>query len=82
MDRNAEVAIVGDRGLAGVDAYPHARLGIVWPSVLCQRPLGCGGCKYCILRPRERGEKGVSLRVDFMSSLVDNGRPKDTEVLL
>jgi hypothetical protein len=81
MDSNAEVAIVGDRGLTGVDAYPHARLGMVWPVVLSQCPLGCGSCHHCILRPRESGEQGVSLRVDFMPSLVINGRAKDTEML-
>jgi hypothetical protein len=67
VDVHADVALVGDDRLAGVDADAHAnRAGF-------QGAARVGGGRDCVGGTREGNEEGIALRVDLDSALGSAG---------
>ena len=58
VDVEADVALVGDDGVAGVDADPDADRGL-------RRSLDSLGCRDGVVGPTEGDEERVALRVDL-----------------
>ncbi len=69
VDTYADVALARRRRLAGVDAHAHPKLSAVRPRVFRE----CALCLYRgtdgILRPSERYEESVPLRVDLVATV-------------
>jgi hypothetical protein len=57
VDGQAEVAVGGDRGVAGVDAHPHPDLESAGPVLLEQGALGGGRRQDGVLGTREDDEE-------------------------
>jgi hypothetical protein len=77
MHAEAEVALLGDRGLARVHAHADAQRRTCRPLVSVQRALGCGcGCNG-VLGPLEGDEEGVALGVDLLASVLFEGRSQE-----
>ena len=62
VDAEADEALAGLLGAAGVDAHPDADDGVVRPRLGGQRPLGRHGGVHGIGRFAENDEEGVTLR--------------------
>ena len=73
-DVEAEIALVAERRLAGVDAHPHEHLGIVRPVVRRELALNRRRGGERVPRPREDGEEGVTLAVDLAPARSANAR--------
>ena len=65
-DVEADVALVAERRLAGVQAHAHANLGAARPCVGGERPLALDGRAHRVARARERVEERIALRVDLV----------------
>ena len=75
VDVHADVALVGDDRLTGVDAHPDAdRAG-------GERSLGCSGGGDCPFRGREGDEEGVPLRVDLDAAVARERFPQHPPML-
>ena len=68
-DVEAEVALVADGRLAGVQAHPHPHLGALGPVVCAESALGRNRAGDRLRCARERVEERVALRVDFRAAL-------------
>ena len=64
-DVHADVALVADRRLAGVQAHPHLDLGAARPLVRRERALAGDRGRDRVARTPERVEERVALRVDL-----------------
>jgi hypothetical protein len=81
VDGDAEIPVIRDRGLTGVQAHPHPELAAIGPRMLRQRPLRGGRRDHGVLRPRECDEQRVSLRVDLVPSPLASGSTEHTEMV-
>src|SRR5205823_4559177 len=61
----AEVALLADVRLAGVQPHPHAQLLTAGPFVVAQRALRLDRRRHRVAGARERVEERVALRVDL-----------------
>src|SRR5581483_12118027 len=61
----ADVSVLADTRLAGMQAHPHPYVGASRPAVCCEVTLRVDGGGDSVLRPPEGDEERVSLRIDF-----------------
>ena len=76
-----EVALVADRGLAGVEAHPDLDVNAVRPAVRRKLALGGDRAGHGVPGPLEREEEGVSLRVDLAAARVGQLLAQDPAML-
>jgi len=69
VDRQADVAVLRDRGLTRVDADSDAELLAVRPFVRHECALGSDGSQDRIPGPRERDEERVALGIDLLAAV-------------
>ena len=81
MDVQADVVIVSDLGLAGVDADPHADVDTLGPALGRQRPLRAHRGGDRVARPREGDEERIALGVDLAPVVLGERRPQQALVL-
>jgi hypothetical protein len=74
MDVDSDVALVGYEWLAGVDPHPNANRA-------AEGSLSLVRCYERILRPGERDEEGVALRVDLDPTMPGEGLAQDLPML-
>lgn len=65
VDLDAEVVLVGDDGLTGVQTHPYPHLGAGWPGVFSHSPLGSDGGLDRAIRVLEGDEELVATTVDL-----------------
>ena len=73
----ADIAILGDHGLAGVDPHANADIRRLGPVVPRDAPLGVGRRGDRLARPSEDPERRVALRVDLLAVVASEGGAKD-----
>ncbi len=64
----SDVARTAQSRLAGMNANPDAKLRTVWPTALGKAALARDGGRQRLLRPPERDEERIALRVDLVAS--------------
>jgi hypothetical protein len=69
MHREAVVALLGRRRLAGVDSHPHADVGSLRPVVIGERALRLDGREHRLARAHEGDEERVALRVNHTTAV-------------
>ena len=80
-DVHPEVALVADRGLAGVEAHRTVDVNAVRPAVRRKLALGGDRAGHGVPGPLEREEEGVSLRVDLAAARVGQLLAQDPAML-
>ena len=75
-DVEPEIALIADRGLAGVQTHPHAHRLLLGPRVIGEGALSSDRAGDGVPRPRERVEEGVPLCVDLCAALVAEMLPQ------
>jgi hypothetical protein len=81
VHRQAGIATVDRRGLAGVDADPHLHLAVLGPRVAGQRSLCLDRRKHGFMGTSERVEEGIALRVDLVPAVVRKRLTKESLML-
>src|SRR5262245_45779425 len=81
VDSKADVPFLPDDRLSGMQTHSYAQLGVVWPRVLGERPLGKHGSAQRGVRALEREQKRVALVVDLSAALCFDGPPQNLVVL-
>ena len=78
VDCQPDVADIGQRGTAAVDAHADADVEIAGPLPLADGSLRGDGRVDGCARPLEDGEELVGARVDLSAARAQHGRPQDT----
>src|SRR5437764_1031356 len=81
VDTYADVALIGNVRLTGMQPHPDANLHSVVPWVRGERPLRRDGGRDCLSGPRERDEEAVTLCVDFDAAVLGE-RPTDEATMV
>ena len=81
MDAHADVALLPDPGLAGVQAHPHSDLDAFGPRVRVEVALRRHRGPDRVLRAWEGDEERVALRVDLVAPVSRRGLADDALVL-
>jgi len=78
VHRNPDVPFAGQLDRPRVDPHPDPNLERRRPPLGAQRLLCGDGGENRVARPREGDEERVSLRVDDMTSVIEERRAQDT----
>ena len=73
----ADVAILGDHGLPGVDPHANADVRRLGPVVCRDAALGVGRRGDRLARPPEHPERRIALRVHLLAVVAAEGGPED-----
>jgi hypothetical protein len=80
-DVHAEVPLLADGRLPGMEPHADLHLGALWPLVLGQRALAGDGTRDGVTRPCEREEERVALGVDLPTSRLAQLLPQNPPVV-
>ena len=81
MHVQADVIILSDFRLAGVDAHPHAHVDALGPTLGRKRPLRAHRGGDRVARPREGDEERVALGVDLATVVLVERRAQQALML-